>query len=128
MPMVLRAVFSWRWLVLPGLIRSGRLVGLGQFVSFGRFVRSDNLHRRTGLKFVLPIDDDLFTFLQAAINQGLSSINLGDLHGAHFSGFILCNHVSVRSIWATLNTRRRDDYPVASGGNQKPVIDELTGP
>src|SRR5262249_47790923 len=91
------------------LILSGRFVSLSQLLLSARLIRGGNLNGRTGLKFILTVNDDLLPILQPAINQRQSAVNLCDLHRAHFGRFILGNHVGIRSVRSALYYSRRND-------------------
>src|ERR1700730_8476757 len=83
----------WRLVVLRRLTRGSRSAGLRQLLSIGWRVRGRDLHRRARLQFVLSVYHDLLAFLQTVVDQGLSSIDLSNLHRAHFCSFILFNHI-----------------------------------
>ena len=91
------------------LILSGRFVSLGQLLLSARLIRGCNLNGRTGLEFILTVNDDLIPFLKAAINQRQSAVNLCDPHRAHFGRFILGNHVGISSVRSALYYSCRND-------------------
>jgi len=126
--MMLGPVWFWRLLILSGLAWRRRFARLRQFFPFRWRIRNRNLHRRTRLQFVLPVDHDLLTFLEAVVDQCLSCVNLGNLHRAHFGSFILRDYVGIGSVRAPLDNGSRHDQPVVPSGHQQPDIYELARP
>src|SRR5260370_24183093 len=83
-PLMLGPVLSGRLFAGCTLIRSGCFVGLGESSALVGLIRGCDLYRGAGLQLILTVNDNLFPLLHPAVDQRLTTINLGSLHRAHF--------------------------------------------
>src|SRR5438046_1480460 len=97
-PMMFGSVLAGRLFTGCALIWVGRFIRLRESLPIARLIRGCDLYRSARLELILTVNNDLFSFLQPAIDQRLSSVNLCDLYRAHFGSLILSNYVGVGSV------------------------------